>query len=128
VGDDTRVIVAHSLGSIVAYEVAHLVDRPLPLLITLGSPLGVNTIVRPQLRPQPPRFPPQVRRWVNVADTDDLVAAEPNLANVFGPSLPRDAILEGSYTVDNGAEPHNAEFYLGKEHIGRPIGQVFSTV
>jgi hypothetical protein len=127
VGDDTRVIVGHSLGSIIAYEVAHCLDRPLPLLVTLGSPLGVNTIVLPRLRPHPPRFPPRVGRWVNVADTDDLVAAEPNLAPLFATSMPREAIFEGGYTVDNGAEPHSAEFYLGKEHIGRPIGQVLST-
>jgi hypothetical protein len=125
IGADTRIIVAHSLGSIVAYEVAHRLNHPLPLLVTLGSPLGVNTIVLPELRPLA-SFPQQVRRWVNVADRDDLVAAEPNLTDLFGASLPRDAIFEGSYTVDNGAQPHDAQFYLGKAHIGRPIGQVLS--
>ncbi len=69
----------------------------------------------------------QVRRWVNVADKDDLVAAEPNLTNLFAVSMPRDAIFEGSYTVKNGAEPHSAQFYLGKDHLGRPVGQVLST-
>jgi hypothetical protein len=126
IGDDTRVLLGHSLGSIVAYEVAHRLDRPLPLLVTLGSPLGVETLVLQRLRP-PASFPSQVSRWVNVADTDDLVAAEPNLTNLFAVSMPRDAIFEGSYTVDNGAEPHSAEFYLGKGHIGRPVGQVLST-
>lgn len=126
IGDDTRVLLGHSLGSIVAYEVAHRLDRPLPLLVTLGSPLGVETLVLQRLRP-PASFPSQVSRWVNVADTDDLVAAEPNLTNLFAVSMPRDAIFEGSYTVDNGAEPHSAEFYLGKDHIGRPVGQVLST-
>jgi len=126
IGDDTRVLLGHSLGSIVAYEVAHRLDRPLPLLVTLGSPLGVETLVLQRLRP-PASFPPRVRRWVNVADKDDLVAAEPNLTNLFAVSMPRDAIFEGSYTVDNGAEPHSAEFYLGKGHIGRPVGQVLST-
>ena len=107
IGDDTRVLLGHSLGSIVAYEVAHRLDRPLPLLVTLGSPLGVETLVLQRLRP-PASFPPRVRRWVNVADKDDLVAAEPNLTNLFAVSMPRDAIFEGSYTVDNGAEPHSA--------------------
>jgi hypothetical protein len=126
IGDDTRVLLGHSLGSIVAYEVAHRLDRPLPLLVTLGSPLGVETLVLQRLRP-PASFPSRVSRWVNVADKDDLVAAEPNLTNLFAVSMPRDAIFEGSYTVDNGAEPHSAEFYLGKDHIGRPVGQVLST-
>jgi hypothetical protein len=113
--DDTRVLLGHSLGSIVAYEVAHRLDRPLPLLVTLGSPLGVATLVLQRLRP-PASFPSQVSRWVNVADRDDLVAAEPNLTNLFAVSMPRDAIFEGSYTVDNGAEPHSAEFYTLRGH------------
>ena len=124
---DTKIVISHSLGTVVAYEAVHHLDRPLPLLVTLGSPLGLDTIIYPRLRPQPPTFPVQVRRWVNVADKDDLVAAEPNLTNLFAVSMPRDAIFEGSYTVDNGAEPHSAEFYLGKDHIGRPVGQVLST-
>ena len=126
IGDDARVLLGHSLGSIVAYEVAHRLNRPLPLLVTLGSPLGVETLVLQRLRP-PASFPSRVSRWVNVADRDDLVAAEPNLTNLFAVSMPRDAIFEGSYTVDNGAEPHSSEFYLGKDHIGRPVGQVLST-
>jgi hypothetical protein len=126
IGEDTRVIVGHSLGSIVAYEVAHRLDQPLPLLVTMGSPLGVGTLVLARLRP-PASFPPRVQRWVNVADKNDLVAAEPNLTNLFSGSMPRSAIFEGGYTVHNGAEPHGADFYLGKGHIGRPVGQVLST-
>src|SRR6516225_8981118 len=48
----------HSLGSVVAYEATQELEHPLPLLITLGSPLGLNTIVYQRLRPQPPSFPP----------------------------------------------------------------------
>ena len=59
--EDTRVIVGHSLGSVVVYESAHRLPRPLPLLVTLGSPLGLRTIVKDRLRP-PPSFP---RAWSN---------------------------------------------------------------
>ena len=38
VGPDTRVIIAHSLGSVVAYEAAHETGLELDALITLGSP------------------------------------------------------------------------------------------
>jgi hypothetical protein len=58
---DTRVLVGHSLGSVIAYEAAHRMMRPLPLLITLGSPLGLRTIVYERLWPQPPGFPIQSR-------------------------------------------------------------------
>src|SRR5262245_23975569 len=61
VDDRTVVIVAHSLGSVVAYEACFALKRPLPLLVTVGSPLGLSNIVYQRLRPQPPVFPPLVR-------------------------------------------------------------------
>ena len=126
VNANTEVLIGHSLGSVVAYEAAHLIERPLPLLVTLGSPLGLQTIVYQRLRPQPPIFPPKVQHWVNVAAEDDFIAAEPRLERLFGPSVPAGAVLEGGYTVDNGAEPHNANFYLGKAHVGKPVGETLS--
>jgi hypothetical protein len=83
IGPETKIIIGHSLGSVVAFEAAHFLCKPLPLFLTLGSPLGLQNIVYQRLRPQPPVFPPQVQRWVNIADRDDLVAAEPNLEVLF---------------------------------------------
>jgi hypothetical protein len=123
---NTKILIGHSLGSVVAYEAAHLVKQPLPLLITLGSPLGLQTIVYQRLRPQPPSFPPNVQRWVNLADQDDFIAAEPHLEGLFSQGIPAGAVFEGGYTVDNGADPHNANFYLGKAQVGRPTGEVLS--
>lgn len=76
-------VVSHSLGSVIAYEACHLLDRPLPLLVTLGSPLGLKTVVYDKLRPAPPTFPSQVAHWVNVADRDDIMAARLQLAAMF---------------------------------------------
>jgi pimeloyl-ACP methyl ester carboxylesterase len=120
---NTKVIVGHSLGSVVAYEAAHRLDDPVPRLVTLGSPLGLRTIVYDLVLPQPPGFPPTVRRWVNVADRNDLVAAEPDLRAMFG-QLPPGSVFDGGWTVHNGAKPHEAKFYLTKEQTGRPIGEV----
>jgi hypothetical protein len=50
--------------------------KPLPLLITLGSPLGLRTVVYDRVVPQPPCYPPRVQWWVNIADRNDLIAAE----------------------------------------------------
>lgn len=125
IGPETKVLIGHSLGSVIAYEAAHLTNKPLPLLLTLGSPLGLQTIVYQRLRPQPPGFPPAVRRWVNIADRDDFIAAEPDLEGLFHAGIPASASFEGGYTVDNGADPHNSDFYLGKAQIGREVGEVF---
>ena len=129
IGPETKVLIGHSLGSVIAYEAAHLMKQPLPLLITLGSPLGLQTIIYPRLRPRPPGFPPNARRWVNVADRDDFIATEPDLEGLFGAGVPAGAVFEPGYTVDNGANPHNCDFYLGKAQVGSPVGEIFrSTV
>lgn len=76
------VVLAHSLGSVVAYETLwHNRDLELDLLVTLGSPLALPHAVFPRLDPAPSgglgRRPPNVRRWVNIADPGDLVAIPP---------------------------------------------------
>jgi hypothetical protein len=93
----------------------------LPLLVTLGSPLGLDTIIYPRLRPQPPTFPVQVRRWVNVADTDDFIAGEPDLTDLFSRGLPDGATFERGYTVDNGAQPHSGTVSFYRERITPPV-------
>jgi hypothetical protein len=121
VEDGTRVIIGHSLGSVVAYECAHRLAHSLPLLLTLGSPLGLRTIVTDRLRPAP-SFPPMVGRWANVADHDDVVAAELDLRPRFARDLPASSRFE-SVLVDNGSTPHSPVHYLGKIAVGRAISE-----
>jgi len=76
------VVLAHSLGSIVTYETLwHNEDLQLDLLVTLGSPLALPHAVFPRLDPAPVSGrgsrPPNVKRWVNIADPGDLVAIPP---------------------------------------------------
>lgn len=118
--DDTRVVIGHSLGSVVAFEALHELDRDLALLVTLGSPLGIRNVIYDRLEHR--SFPRRVRTWVNVADTDDFVAAHPDLSGLFG-DVPGGATLVPVVTVDNGAEPHRAEFYLTKEAVGGPVAE-----
>jgi hypothetical protein len=121
IGQETRAIVAHSLGTVVAFEAIHRLNIRLPLLVTIGSPLGLDTIIYQKLKPQPPSFPPVVQRWVNLADADDFIAAEPNLTPLFGAGIPGTAAFEGAWTVDNGASPHDARFYLRHAQTARPM-------
>jgi hypothetical protein len=81
------VVVAHSLGSYIAYETLHAFpDLQVELLVTLGSPLRVPALARrldPALRGGRGAMPAGVGRWVNLADAGDLVAVPPRLAEVF---------------------------------------------
>ena len=124
VEDDTKVVIGHSLGSVVAYESMHRLKAPLPLLVTLGSPLGLRTIVKERLRPAP-SFPRQVTRWLNVADRDDIVAAEPDLSPLFAHDRPESSRFDG-VLVDNGSAPHSPVHYLGKETVGRAISEALA--
>jgi pimeloyl-ACP methyl ester carboxylesterase len=83
-----RIVIAHSLGSVVTYET--LWAYPLlrvELLITIGSPLALPDRIHPVLQPPPingkGRRPPGVRRWINISDPADLVAIPAGLANHF---------------------------------------------
>jgi hypothetical protein len=72
------VVIAHSLGSVVAYEALWRPNAPVvDHLITVGSPLAMPDVVRHRLKPQPDpqgTRPPTVRRWTDIADIGDLVA------------------------------------------------------
>jgi len=76
------IVIAHSLGSVVAYETLWAnQDIDVQLLVTLGSPLAMPHVVFPKLQPAAQQDrglrPPGVREWVNYADVGDLVAIPP---------------------------------------------------
>ncbi|MGW7291741.1 serine peptidase [Streptomyces xiamenensis] len=82
------IVVAHSLGSVVAYEALH--EHPklgVSTFITLGSPLGLPGAVFDALDPAPVRgrgqCPPGVTQWTNIADAGDLVALPRHLGDRF---------------------------------------------
>jgi hypothetical protein len=78
------VVVGHSLGTVIAYDV---LSEPgfgaiaVPLLVTLGSPLGYSEIQDVVTRPL--RLPTPVQLWANFADPLDLVALDTSLADEF---------------------------------------------
>jgi hypothetical protein len=117
--DRTEVVVAHSLGSVVAYEAlcAHP-ELPDLTLVTLGSPLAVRGLVLDRLVPAPAggygRWPAPVSRWTNIADRGDVVALAKELAPVFG-----DRVTD--VLVHNGATAHDVRPYLTAQETGRAI-------
>jgi len=83
-----RVVIGHSLGSVVAYETLWArPDLPVELFLTVGSPLALPDVVFPKLEPTPSKGrgqrPPWVRHWVNVSDSGDFVAIPRKLSDYF---------------------------------------------
>lgn len=120
--DEPVIVVSHSLGTIVAYSLLREFarnDRPRQsaLLLTLGSPLGIDSVrkgfAKPRIRPD------NVQRWVNGADPEDFVALRAELTNDnFGPGI------ENYPDIDNGHDdPHSILGYLSDPRIAKAIAQ-----
>ncbi|MFJ9582802.1 alpha/beta hydrolase family protein [Streptomyces acidicola] len=122
VAPDTKVVLAHSLGTVVAYEALHRLEQPLPLLVTFGSPLGLRSIIRRRLRPQPLCSPGHLKRWVNVADRDDFIVATLRLRTLFPDN---DTVLERTRLVKNrNTNPHAAVEYLKHWRTVEPLAEL----
>ena len=118
-GPDTRVVIGHSLGSVVAYEaLCAAPQQPTRTFITIGSPLGIRQLIFDRLDPAPSgglgRWPEGLSRWVNIAAADDIVALEKNLSSRFGAGVI-------DQRVDNGARAHDAKRYLCTREVGDAV-------
>lgn len=118
---DTRVVIAHSMGTVVAYEA--LADHPewnVTTLLTIGSPLGNDWVfhgLRPAATDGLGAWPGSVQRWINVAAVGDPAVEEARLASLFG-----DGVID--LAVDNGHRAHDAEPYLNSAATGRALADV----
>jgi hypothetical protein len=83
---DPVVVVSHSLGTIIAYDVLResaFARRQVPLFVTAGSPLGTTELQDLVVRPL--EVPAGVAAWRNVADARDLVALDRTLRPEYRP-------------------------------------------
>jgi hypothetical protein len=119
IDSNTRVLIGHSLGSVVAYEAlcAHP-ELPVQAFITLGSPLGIPNLIFDRLRPAPAagqgQFPRQGMAWTNIADRGDAVALIKELHPLFGGDLQ-------DQPVHNDSKAHDVSPYLTAPETGRAI-------
>jgi len=117
VDDGTRVVVAHSLGTVLSYMA--LCNHPtwsVDTFVTLGSPLASPMLagtLDPPLVDGHGVWPGAVRRWVNVRAVGDKAAAVA-LGDTFGPRVEE-------FLVDNGHRAHAPEPYLNADITGQAI-------
>ena len=111
--DEPTVIVAHSLGSVVAYNVLCTVTRKLnvPLLVTIGSPLGIQAIKK---NFSPLRFPDSVGAWYNAFDKKDVVALRP----LDSKNFPVEPKIENNSSIKNWTDNHHSAVgYLDDKNV-----------
>ncbi|MFJ6438823.1 endopeptidase [Streptomyces sp. NPDC091416] len=124
----TTVLIGHSLGSVIAYDLLRHEEIAAPgtacgavhTLITCGSPLAIPTVQRgmgitdgrlTQIAPH--------LRWINVFDPDDAVTGAAGLA------LTTDQVRD--VEVDNGRlDPHAAVKYLRTLPVARAVTGTWS--
>lgn len=127
-GGGPFIVVAHSQGSLIAYDV--LCSLPagqyeIDLFVTIGSPLGLQE-VQDQLKTFPGQkgglaVPAVVRRWINVADPLDPVCADKRLADDYSPTngVAVEDIVE--WNKDSPRDPHSGTGYLQLSTVRGPV-------
>ncbi|MBD3347461.1 MAG: hypothetical protein GF401_20585 [Chitinivibrionales bacterium] len=120
-------VLAHSMGSIIAYDVLRCAVRDVPVhtFITIGSPLGFPVIMNKIkldmgidkcVETKLPT-PDNIRyKWLNFSDLDDSTCLNYNLRNHYCENSnnvrPFDQIVYNNYTCNGNLNPHKAYGYL----------------
>lgn len=134
-GGGPFVVIAHSQGSLIAYDVLRRLDRArfhVPLFVTIGSPLGmqeVQDMLRQWTGGALP-FPPCVDRWLNVADRLDPVAFDVDLSNDFEgriENVPRPGELGIGINPDSPQHPHSGTGYLRTRYVREAVRETVGT-
>lgn len=127
-------LIAHSMGSIIAYDVLRDLGRENPRFVldhfvTIGSPLGlpqVKATIHGENRVV--RTPTVVRQWTNFADRCDPVAVDVHLADDFQPNdagvrVHDDLVINGYRSPKGDANHHKLYGYLRAPEVSTVIAR-----
>ncbi len=123
-GGGPFVVVAHSQGTMIAYNVLRQLDPAqyeISLFVTIGSPLGLKEVqdnLRDWSGGKLP-FPPCVKRWVNVADRLDPVAFDSDISNDFEGNIENSSSI--GLNRDSPRHPHSSSGYLRTAEVRKPV-------
>jgi hypothetical protein len=125
-------LLAHSMGSVIAYESLWQLSRELrsdmaiDLFVTTGSPLGQNIVQRHLMGSHEKgegRYPANIRQWINIAAVGELTAIDTQLANDFA-----EMIELGLLTGIDDRESFNYYRTQGKLSVHSEYGYLLNEV
>jgi hypothetical protein len=136
-GNNPVLLIAHSMGSVIAYDSlwelsrSSYADMRLDLLLTMGSPLG-QSYMQHRLKGGDEtgagRYPTNIRHWRNLSAVGDLTALDPTLADDFGEMLElglveslEDELLLTNFRLNGQLNVHAEYGYLVNEKTARTI-------
>ncbi len=116
-------LVAHSMGSVIAYDVLRTLEREDPALridhlVTAGAPLGLAKVkLKFEAEHGTLRVPNTVSAWTNLADGDDIVSIMGALdadyaANDAGIRIADRRVVNDFRRLDGEANHHKSYGYL----------------
>jgi hypothetical protein len=123
-----RIVIAHSLGSVVAYET--LWQHPelsADLLVTLGSPLAMPRVIFDRLDPKPScgrgQRPAGAAAWTNLADVGDIVAIPRDGLSPYFDGVTHDnpTIVIGEYAF------HKIDHYLASRETAEVVAPLLDS-
>jgi hypothetical protein len=137
-------LMAHSMGSVIAYESLWQMSRAnrepmqIDLLLTMGSPLGQNYI-QTRLKGSDAigkvRYPDNIRNWVNLTAVGDLTAIVPALKRGFGEMLQAglvadidDREINNWFRLDGVLNTHAEYGYLANPETAAIVSAWWSSV
>jgi len=133
---DDVMIVSHSLGSMISYDVlwklSHYgeyrhdygADKKVDLLVTLGSPLGdenVNDRLKGSRLKGDKKYPLNIQQWINISAEDDFISHDSEIKNDYKEMLELGLVPGGmkdiypiyNLNIRNGkSNPHASIGYL----------------
>lgn len=127
-GGGPFIVIAHSQGSMIAYDVLSSLpanEFEIDLFVTIGSPLGLKE-VQDQLKVVTNQkkglaVPAVVKRWVNVADPLDPVCSDKRLSGDYAPT--KGVAVEDfvQWNADSPRDPHSGSGYLRLSEVRGPV-------
>jgi len=137
--DEKLLIIAHSLGSVIAYDALYELSLSHPnikhadLLLSIGSPLGLKYTQKRLLSFAPNRassFPNNICHWKNISACGDLVSIDKTVADDFSAMLKYGLIdsiedytdnVVNWYKNDDGYNQHRSYGYLVNPQLSNII-------
>lgn len=125
--NDEILIIGHSMGSIIAYDVLSFTipEVNINTFITIGSPLGLPVIRAKiaaesylnHITPIKLQTPPNVyNQWINYSDLEDKIALIYNLTDKFDSNKygihVKNIVVDNNYKVNDHENPHKSFGYL----------------
>lgn len=118
-------LIAHSMGSIIAFDVLHASQNTIHVLVTVGSPLALPFVRKRFMQEHGMDFSEKIKipcpnavteQWKNLADAQDVVAFDSALADNYTVNSHaigvEDSIVVNDYVYHDKQDHHSIYGYL----------------